>query len=293
MHCTDYKPMIFQMHLLFNDAPLAGKLQEKNIEIISKLNDYESNNIRLKSSYNAATYSIQQLESKVKTLKDGIQAKDTVINELQDRIEILEAFNQYLSKKYCDYSADVGTYSLTNENNCTNNYNKKSNQQQPIDETTNDKQIMSLNDIGKRNCYTKNSYNATEVVELMQTTNKCNDENCDATNDNKRQHTTLLATDEKTQEIYDDTPPSNSVLIENYKSSDTSLDTAITNVIALGQRMDLRITSNQIHNIVVYERNPPFLTYFVQFGNKKLKEAFLKKSHLLKNFRRTKFLTIS
>ncbi|TMW40538.1 hypothetical protein DOY81_014381 [Sarcophaga bullata] len=102
MHCEAYKPMIFPMHLRFEDSPLAGKLLEKNIEIINKLNYYEGNNVLLRSSYNAARYSIQQLESKVKTLKDGLQAKDAVVNELQDRMEILEALNQCLSKKNYD-----------------------------------------------------------------------------------------------------------------------------------------------------------------------------------------------
>ena len=286
MHCKAYKPICFQMHLTFDDSPLAGRLQEKNIEIITKLNDYESTNILLQSSYNAARQSIQQLESKVKTLKDGLHAKDAVLTELQDRLHIVETYNQYLTNKYRDNAMDFGSCSITNENNCIKNGNKKNGnkQQQSIHETTNNKQIISLNDIKKRNCYAKNHCNAT---------NKCNDENYNASDANKGQHTTPLSPPEEKEEIFDDTPPDNSVVIQNIKSNNISLDSPITNVIRLGRLMDLRITSHEIHDIFVCKGNPPFLTYIVQFGNKKLKTVFLEKSPVLKNFRKTKSLTIS
>ncbi|TMW40539.1 hypothetical protein DOY81_014382 [Sarcophaga bullata] len=137
-------------------------------------------------------------------------------------------------------------------------------------------------------------------MELVVRANRCNDDNY---NEDKvassvncgQQHTQTLLPPEEKQEItdlVDTTTPSNTVVIENFKSNDTSLDSAMIDVIALGQRMGLRITSHDIHDIFIYKRNP-FLTYVVEFGSKNLKNLFLEKSPVLKNFRKTKFLTIS
>ncbi|TMW42708.1 hypothetical protein DOY81_012212, partial [Sarcophaga bullata] len=69
----------------------------------------------------------------------------------------------------------------------------------------------------------------------------------------------------------------------------------INNVIALAKRIGLSLARDHINNIDVYELGSYLgpANYCVYFCNKDLRDEFLKKSHILKEFSETKDLTIS
>lgn len=82
------------------------------------------------------------------------------------------------------------------------------------------------------------------------------------------------------------------VTIWNFKSSDSSKETAITNVIELAELMGLQLTHDQIKDIDVCILDQHFLNYVVEFYTEHMKNAFLKNIHILEHFPNTKFLEI-
>lgn len=84
----------------------------------------------------------------------------------------------------------------------------------------------------------------------------------------------------------------NFVTIWYFKTSDSSKDTAIANVIGLAELMGLRLTHDQIKDIDVCVIDQYFLNYVVEFCTKRMKDAFLENIHILEEFPNTKFLEI-
>ena len=81
--------------------------------------------------------------------------------------------------------------------------------------------------------------------------------------------------------------------IKNYKSTDLSSDTASVNVLGLAKKMRLTYIRNFIDNIDVYSTKPNFLTYSVRFNREDMKNAFLQRKDILKEFEETKFLELA
>ncbi|TMW40959.1 hypothetical protein DOY81_013961 [Sarcophaga bullata] len=255
MHCEAYKPMMFKMNLTFDDLPVTSKFQE----LCNKLNDHEKINTLLISSNTAARQTILQHEAEIETLKDALQAKEVTVKELNDRIETMEAFSQYLSINRAD--------NFTRKQQPTNNNNYGFKNQIWCDEN-NTKKVESLSS-KHRNQNQNNDYNQNqqEVV-------------ANASNNRQQQQDSL------------DETRRNTVVIRNFKSSDLSKDNALANVIGLAEQMRLTLTPDHIKDICVLSEDQNFLTYLVYFCTKHMKEQFLRNIHMLKQLPDTKFLTI-
>lgn len=84
----------------------------------------------------------------------------------------------------------------------------------------------------------------------------------------------------------------NLVKISCFETSSNSKDVAIVNIIQLAKQMGLKLTRKQIGHVAVFQRNLKYVDYFVFFGSKQIKHAFLEKKLLLKNFPDTTDLVI-
>ena len=84
----------------------------------------------------------------------------------------------------------------------------------------------------------------------------------------------------------------NLVTIWNFKPSVWSSNSDTANVIALAKRMGLLISHDDIIDIDVYIDSQNSHVYEVYFHSKHVKEAFLEKSHILKELPETKLVVI-
>lgn len=85
----------------------------------------------------------------------------------------------------------------------------------------------------------------------------------------------------------------NVIIIWNVKSLATSKDVAIAYVIELAQQMDFKITCDEIKFITIFLNPLSGLYYYcVQFKSKCIKDTFLEKQHILKQFDETNNLEI-
>lgn len=287
IHCESYRPLLYKMHLQFDNSPLAKKDQEKNIELCAKLNDFERINAFLNNSNSAARVSIQELEEKIKTLKDALQAKEDITKDLTDRIETLEVLNEYLTK---------------NGNNDPNVSNNKSESTTNSKNTPNEnKRIQQPNKCnkGKNQSYKGKFGNNNHNYEAANnkqgpTSNKKDLQICGKNDcvDNDDVGGASGGQSALNQEILKKTKVGNTIMIKNFKSSDLNKDNAIANIIILAEQMGLSLTAAQIRDVFVFRENENFLTYVVEFYTKNMTEAFLGKKHILKNFPQTKFLLV-
>ena len=295
MHCEAYKPMLYKMHLEFADTPLSEKDREKNIELCTKLNEYERINAFLNSSNNAVRQTVQELEGKIKTLKDALQVKEDIVKQLTDRIETLETFSEYLSNK-TNSALEVSNGSQNKmESNKSMNENNKKQPPYKNNKSNNNKKQANKGKGGNNN---KNE-NISNKEELSPNINKeiptDNEENKDTSDDEigavacaGKEH----STSNQNLEAFVKSKVGNTVMIKNFKSLDLDKDISTANVIALAEKMGLSLTIHQIKEIHAFRENEHFVTYIVEFQAKHMKDAFLGKKHILKKFPETKFLFI-
>ncbi|TMW42499.1 hypothetical protein DOY81_012421 [Sarcophaga bullata] len=296
MHCDAYKPMLYKMHLEFVNSPLSEKDQEKNIELCTKLNEYERINAFLNSSNNAARQTVQELEGKIKTLKDALETKEDIVKQLTDRMETLEVFNEYLTSNN-NSAPDVSNGSQnkmeSNKNMNENNKKQQPNKNNKFNNNNNKKQGKK----GKGGGNNKNenvpdkeelpSPNINKEIPTDNENNSSDDDIEDGASAIKEQS----ASNEK-QEGFAKSKVGNTVMIKNFKSSDLDKNIATANVIALAEKMGLSLTIHQIKEIHSFRENENFVTYIVEFHTKHMQDAFLGKRHILKKFPQTKFLFI-
>ncbi|TMW53876.1 hypothetical protein DOY81_001047 [Sarcophaga bullata] len=84
----------------------------------------------------------------------------------------------------------------------------------------------------------------------------------------------------------------NLVTIWNFKPSAWNANSDTANVIDLAKRMGLLLSRDDIIDMDVYRENQNSFVYEVYFCSKDVKEAFLAKSYILKEFPETQSITI-
>lgn len=269
MHCEAYKPMMFKMHLTFNDSPVTGKLQE----LYNKLNNHEEINNLLISSNKEARQTIQQHEEEIKTLKMALQAKEVTIKELNDRIETMEALSQYLSTNGVEKSSRA---QQPNNKYGINNYGFK-------------EQMYAENNEARANyCYNMKVESSTSKFRNHNQNDKYNGYQQEvAANVSNGHNGTATDKPDSLDELR-----RNMVVIRNFKSSDLSIDNALANVIGLAEQMRLTLTPDHIKHIRVHPEDQNFLSYYVYFCTKHMKEQFLRNIRMLEQLPETKFLII-
>lgn len=255
--------MMFKMNLTFTDSPVTSKYQE----LCNKLNNHEKINALLISTDKVSRQTIQQHEEEIKTLKAALQAKEGTIKELNDRIETMEALNQYLSTN--------GAEKSSKEQQSNNKYNNYGFKKQLCTET---------NEAGGNYFYAKKVESSTSKLRNQNQ----NDYQQEVVSNARNGHNATASHEPDSL----DEMRRNMVVIRNFKSSDLSQDNALANVIGLAERMGLTLTPDHIKHIRVIPEDKHFLSYFVYFVTKHMKEQFLKNIYMLQKLSETKFLTI-